>query len=360
VLKSFAWLPESGLLRDPRPADFARIIEGPQAVLWVDIERGTPEDFAILRQPFGIHPVAIEECRDYTPLPKIEDFGAYVLVILHRVQFDEKTREAALREIDFVVGRNWIITVRQDSSTSVDEVQRKLKSQPDLLREGPGRLLAEIVDVLTSKYFPMVEFLEREVDLLEEGMLQRRYEEDPFGRILALRRTVVALRRTLVPQREVIHRLGREEIKLVSGNAALRLRTTHDELYWILTELEIHRELLTSAFEGHAAMTSNRLAELSNRMNAVMERLSRFATVFMPLSLIAGIYGMNFVHMPELHWKFGYPAVLTLIATLGIWLSRYFARAIPAPLLPPEVSSRRVMTKVWKRPLAGPPPAGEK
>lgn len=355
MLKAFAWIPGTGLLADPPREKFAEIVANPEAVLWVDIESATPSEFGLLRSPFHVHPTAIDECRDYTALPKIENFGDYLLIILHRIQFDEKSREMSVKEIDFLLGRNWLVTVRQDSSTSVAEVQGRLRAREDLMREGPARLMAAMVDVIMSKYFPMVEFLEREIDVLEEAMMTGGKATDAYGRILSLRHTVVALRRSLVPQREVIQRLARQEFPLVAGTAPLHFRESHDALYFILTELEIHRELLTSAFEGHAAMAANRLAEVSNRMNRVMERLSRFATIFMPLTLVTGIYGMNFAHMPELQWRWGYPATLALIAGMGLLLSYYFKKTLPAPPIDAsEEDTLRMMTRVWRRPSEAP------
>ncbi|KAF0245798.1 MAG: hypothetical protein FD180_1272 [Planctomycetota bacterium] len=354
VLKSFAWIPGTGLLKDPPREKFAEIIAREDAVLWVDMEAATPAEIGLLRKPFGVHPTAVDECREHTVLPKVENYGDYLLVTLHRVQFDEATREMNLREIDFVLAKNWLVTVRTDASTSVDEVQRKLMANEELLRDGPGRLLAEVVEQITSRYFPMVEFLEKEIDVLEESMLERRSGADPFGRILALRRSVVALRRTLVPQREVIHRLAKEEFKLAAGTTALRLRGTHDELYWILTELEIHRELLTSAFEGHAAMGANRLAEISNRMNRVMEKLTRFTTIFMPLTLITGVYGMNFDFMPELRWKWSYPVLMFLLAGTGLLLAWYFRKTIPPGFMDQVVDTdMRIQTRVFRKPPEG-------
>ncbi|MCE9581836.1 MAG: magnesium/cobalt transporter CorA [Planctomycetes bacterium] len=359
MLKASAWIPGTGLVADPPREKFAELMKRDDVVLWLDIEAATPSEIAILRSPFNIHPTAIDECRDYTALPKVENFDHYLLVILHRIQFDPKTREVELKEIDFLLGKNWLITVRQDSSTSVDDVQRRLQTHTDLIQEGPARLMAEIVEVIMSKYLPMVEFLEKEIDVLEEAMLTGGHAVDAYGRILSLRHTVVALRRSLVPQREVIQRLSREEFRLAGGSAVLHLREAHDELYWILTELEIHRELLTSAFEGHAAMAANRLAEVSNRMNRVMEKLSRFATIFMPLTLVTGIYGMNFEHMPELHYRWSYPLLLCLIAGLGFALAWYFRKTLPAPLVDPvEEETQRLMTRVWRRPSEAPKPGG--
>jgi magnesium transporter len=351
VLNSFAWIPGSGLVKDPPREKFAEIIAREDAVLWVDMEAATPSEIGLLRKPFNVHPTAVDECRDHAVLPKVENYGDYILVTLHRVQFEEATREMSLREIDFVLAKNWLVTVRTDASTSVEEVQRKLLANEDLMREGPGRLMAEIVEQITSRYFPMVEFLEREIDVLEEAMLEQRIGTvDPFGRILALRRTVVALRRTLVPQREVIHRLAKEEFRLAAGNTALRLRGTHDELYWILTELEIHRELLTSAFEGHAAMGANRLAEISNRMNRVMEKLTRFTTIFMPLTLITGVYGMNFRHMPELEWRWAYPVLMALLVVTGFVLSWYFRKTLPPGFVEGvEDTDLRLQTRVFRK-----------
>ncbi|MBI2920891.1 MAG: magnesium/cobalt transporter CorA [Planctomycetes bacterium] len=349
MLKSLAWTPSGGLVADPSPDRFAEFIANPEAVLWVDMEAAKAKEIAILRKPFGVAPTAVDECRDYTALPKVEDYGAYILVILHRIQFDESSRRMNLREIDFLVGKNWIVTVREDSSTSVAEVHKRLVGTPDIFREGPGRVMADIIEAMTNRYFPTIEFLEKEIDDLEESMIEKRDAGDPFGRILSLRRSVVALRRSLVPQREVISRLAREEFRLSGAPTALRFRSIHDELYWILTELEIYRELLTSAFEGFAAMASNRLATISNRMNRVMEKLSRFATIFMPLTLITGVYGMNFEHMPELKWPWAYPVLLVVIVGLGFGLASYFKRTLPPIAIEPEEGPPPLVTRVWKR-----------
>jgi magnesium transporter len=355
VLTSHAWTPDGGLVKDPPRDALAALAARPDAVLWLDFENPSGRELTLVRSAFGVSTTAMEDVRHVTSLPKVENYGEYLLVTLHRVQFDESTREMRLREIDFLLGRNWLVTVRADASTSVEEIHQRVSTNPQGLRDGPGRVMADIVEAVTHRYFPMVEFLEREIDVLEEGMLLGRESSEEFARILALRHSVVGLRRSLVPQREVISRLSRHEFALAESMSQ-RMHNVHDELYWILTELEIHRELLTSAFEGHAALAANRLAGISNRTNRVMERLTRFTTVFMPLTLITGIYGMNFDWMPELRWKPAYPLTLLALVVTGFAIGLYFkvrlaaeVEAVSIPQPPPGA------TRIWRRSGEAPP-----
>lgn len=356
MLSAVAWAPDTGFMADVPPGTLQALAARPEVIVWVDAEGLAPGELEVLRTAFDLHPAAVDECRDFASLPKIDDFGGSIVVVLHRVQFEESTRDLQLKEINFLLGRNWLLTVREDSSTSVDSVRRKVAGLPEMLRDGPGRIMAEIMDVITGRYVPTVEFLEKEIERVEEQMFDGRVGTEAFSRILSLRHTVVALRRSLVPQREVIHRLAREEFRIVGGAVALRLRSTHDELAWILTELEIHRELLTSAFEGHAAIASNRLAEVSNRMNQVMERLTRFATVFMPLTLVTGIYGMNFDWMPELRMKWGYPVVVAGLLLGGLALARYFRRTLPPGFDTAQPPTVRGGTRIVRKARAGSAP----
>ena len=294
-------------------------IQNPDGVLWVDLESPTDDEFRILTEVFRFHPLAVEDAHREIELPKVDIYDGYVYLVVHRMSVDFETRRVAPREMDIFLSDRYLVTVHDEVSVSAADVAAKITATPSALSAGPDVVMHEIIDRIVDRYLPVLDQWEDETDALEEAILGRTGEDHLLEDALDLRREVAELRKSLGPQRDIIQKLARRDIPYVSEKAALYFRDVQDHLVRIFQTLESEREHIASLFEAYMAMTSHRL-------NAVMKRLTSIATIFLPLSFVAGIYGMNFEHMPGLGWTYGFFALCTVMLALGLGMFLYFRK----------------------------------
>jgi magnesium transporter len=307
------------------------LLAEPGTVVWVDLfDAITDADMAIVRDVFKFHPLAIEDCFEARAHPKIDEYDGYLYLITHGLRAGSTAESVDVVELDAFVGKNYLVTHHNQPSRSVAAVSELALKSGLVLRRGPMALLHALLD-------RQVEGLEEQIDAVEERISQ--LEDAVFARpsnshivsLLAVKRNILQLRRWMAKQREVMLRLGRREFPAVSENEARLFRDVHDHLVRINDLLENFREMLTSIQEAYLSVTSNRL-------NEIMKFLTIFTAILMPLTVITGIYGMNFEHMPELHERWGYPAVLAAMAVLAGSVLVYFRRrgwlGRPPPLGP--------------------------
>jgi magnesium transporter len=302
-----------------------------ETFVWVDMSEPIGGvEIGIARDIFKFHPLAIEDCFEARPHPKIDEYEGYLYLITHGLLAGSTAESVEIVELDAFVGRNFLVTHHDQASRSVTAVADIVLKTGLPLRRGVMGVLHALLD-------RQVEGLEDQLDGVEERITQ--LEDAVFARpsnshivsLLAVKRNILQLRRWMAKQREVMLRLGRREFALVSQTDAMLFRDVHDHLVRISDLLENFREMLTSIQEAYLSVTSNRL-------NEIMKFLTLFTAIMMPLTVIAGIYGMNFDHMPELRQRWGYPAALGLMALVSAsvllffryrgWLGR------PAPLDP--------------------------
>jgi magnesium transporter len=301
------------------PAVLAEATSSDRTRLWVDI--GGPMDktaLAIVRDVFHFHPLAIEECFGARAHPKIDEYDGYVYVITHGLSPESKPEEMETIELDAFVGARFLVTYHAVASRSVAAVQEMVRRGPDLLRRGPAGVLHAILERQVQGIEPVVDGIDERIATLEERAVVRASPED-LGLLLSLRRNILALRRWLTRQRDVVARMARNELPLGGPQEALQFRDVYDHLQRFTDLLENYRELITSIQDVSLTVTGNRL-------NEIMKFLTIFTAVLMPLTVITGIYGMNFEHMPELHQRWAYPAVLGVMLLTAGGMLWYFRR----------------------------------
>ena len=242
-----------------------------------------------------------------THLPKLDDYGEYLfLVIHHGARSVEEPGTFSTVELNCFLSRRYLVTYHDEPSRTISDVYRRLEKESPTLAHGTDSLLHEILDGVIDNYLPILDDLDEQV-----GEIERQVLENPnhgvLDRILMLKRDVMHLKRVAAPQREVFHRLSRDPFAVIDPRVQIYFRDVYDHLVRITDLGESYREHLTATLEAHLSMVSNRL-------NEVMKVLTVIATIILPLSLIAGIYGMNFKNMPELQWTYGYPFTLGLMA----------------------------------------------
>jgi magnesium transporter len=273
---------------DTRPADTidpAWLTRGSKVTLWVDLEKPTPEEGRLLADVFHFHPLAVEDALSEIHHPKIEPYGSYLYLILHGIDFQEEEHWFATRDVDFFLGPNYLVSVHDGSSRSIAAVKNVCDKHDRVLAEGAAALLHRIVDSMVDTYRPEIESLEAHMNELEDQAILG-YKPDLVRDILALKRDLASLRRVVIPQRDAVGRLARREFPAISDELTYRFRDVYDHLVRLSDEATLLQDRVTGILEAH-------LSTISNRLNMVMKVLTVMSTIFLPLTVLTGMWGMN-------------------------------------------------------------------
>ncbi len=296
------------------------------AIVWVDLALadGEPpapaEEAAILGRVFGFHELAIEDAFSESHHPKIEPYDGYLYLILHGIDFQAAEHEFATHDTDFFLGGNYLVTVHSETVRTIPAVRSLLARNGRVLAEGAPALLHRIVDAMIDHYRPEIEKLEDRIDVVEKEVFDGP-DPDVVRRMLDLKRDVAALRRIVIPQRDVLGRLARREFPVIGNEIAYRFRDVYDQLVRMTDEALIFQDRMNGLLEAH-------VSNVSNRLNEVMKVLTVIATIFMPLTVLTGAFGMN-VRLPGLPggeaaqfwWVFG-----IMLAVSGLMLAWFRKR----------------------------------
>ncbi|MET0389656.1 MAG: magnesium/cobalt transporter CorA [Polyangiales bacterium] len=271
--------------------------------IWVELQQKDHACDALLSQHLQLHALTIEDIWATRSQPKLEDYERYLYIIIHGVG-GTKPGAIDLNELDIVLGPHYVIT--HDPKGLVDEVRAEVDRTPHILGKGPAWLAHALLDSAVDRYLPVIDNLDGQIEDLENEVLRKagtRQGPPVLRRILGYKRMLLMLRRMSVHQREILLRLARGDFEEIPADAAPFYRDVYDHFLRVNDLVENYRDLVTSALEAY-------LSVQSNRMNEIMKTLTLMSTVMLPITFIAGVYGMNFEHMPELHTSWGYPAAL--------------------------------------------------
>jgi magnesium transporter len=257
--------------------------------LWVDIVGPTEADGKLLADVFHIHPLAVEDALSKSQFPKIEPYPNCLYVVLHGLDFKAAKHQFATRDIDFFLGSNYLITVHDGDSRSIAKLREVCQQHSHILSEGPVALMHRIVDQMVDNYRPMMESLENQIDKLEEQAYEGR--DNLVRRVLRLKRDLAQMRRVLIPQRDALGRLARREFPAINDEMSYRFRDVFDHVIRLTEEAMLFQDRVTGILEVN-------LSSVSNRLNMVMKVLTVLSTIFMPLTLLTGMWGMN-VPLPQ-------------------------------------------------------------
>jgi magnesium transporter len=261
--------------------------------LWADLTDPTPEEGkAILSDTFKFHPLAVEDALAPIQFPKVESYGSYLYLILHGIDFRAKEHKFATRDVDFFLGRNFLVTVHDSQSRSIGKLKQVCEAHSTILGEGPISVLHRVIDSMVDNYRPEIDRIEERMNRMEDQAIFSA-RSDLVRRILALKRDLASLRRVVIPQRDVVGRLARREFPMINDEMAYRFRDVYDHLVRLADEATIFQDRITGILEAH-------LSTVSNRLNEVMKVLTVMSTIFLPLTVLTGMWGMNvpFPHFP--------------------------------------------------------------
>jgi magnesium transporter len=285
--------------------------------VWVDM--GSPlgdNERAIVHDVFKFHPLAIEDCFEERTHPKVDEYDGYLYIITHGLTAGATADSSEIVELDAFLGDNFLVTHHSAPSRSVATVLGFVERTGLPLRHSVTAVLHAILDRQADGLEAALDNIESRIDVLEDAVFASP-RNTHVASVLSVKRNILELRRWTARQREVLLRLGRREFELIPASDALLFRDVHDHLVRVSDLLEGFRDMLTSIQEAY-------LSAVSNRTNEIMKFLTLFTSTMMPLTVITGIYGMNFEHMPELKWWFGYPSVLIAMAVMTGSIMVYF------------------------------------
>ena len=289
-------------------------------VSWINID-GLHDTEAIEKvgRHFNIHPLVLEDIVNTGQRPKAEDFDSYVYIVLKMLQYDKKEDEVKSEQFSMVLGSNFLVSFQESAGDVFEVVRERLRKGKGRIRKGTADYLAyALMDAIVDQYFVVTEVFEEKMESLEEELV-----EDPTTQTLetihTMKREMSYFRKQVWPLREVLGGLVRRELSLISETTAVYLRDVYDHTIQVIDTLESLRDVLGGMLDLY-------LSTISNRMNEVMKVLTIIATIFIPLTFVAGIYGMNFRYMPELEWHWGYFMVWGIMIGIVVAMLVYFRR----------------------------------
>lgn len=294
-------------------------LENPERVTWIDLADPTlEEERKVLEELGGFHALAIEDCRSPAHHPKVDEFPGYLFVIMHGILPVKAGEDFDTVLMCAFLGDRYLVTYHRDAIASIDRTLEHCRANPPAFLRGPDNIFHLVVDDMVDAYLPVLEQMDDALDTIEDEVFLRPSNRT-LHRILRMKKDVMRMRRISTHQREVLNRLSRGEFSLVTEEERIYYRDVYDHLVRIADLADTYRDLISGTLDAY-------LSVVSNRLNEVMKTLTIIATIMLPLSLIAGIYGMNFKFLPELEWPYGYFFALGLMAVIALGMLLYFRR----------------------------------
>jgi len=290
-------------------------------VTWINIEGVHQIDLLErLGECVGLHPLVLEDIANTGQRPKVEDYGGYLYIVLRMLSLQTATQEVVGEQVSLIVGPNFLISFQEGIAGDVfNPIRERLRSAKGRVRrEGADYLVYSLIDAIVDGYFVLLEKLDEQIEVLDERMLANR-AGDVARTIHLLKREMIWLRKAVWPLREMINTLQRAETPLIRESTAVYLKDVYDHTIEVIDTVETYRDVLSGMLENHLTL-------LTTRLNEVMKVLTVISTIFIPLTFITGIYGMNFRFMPELEWRWGYPLSLLAMAVIGVAMYFYYRR----------------------------------
>ena len=266
---------------------------------------------------FEIHPLILEDILNTDQRPKMEDFDKFIFFVIKMLYVDEKTKEIHSEQVSLILGKNFVISFQESIGDVFDSVRGRIRSGKTRIRKrGPDYLAYALFDAVVDNYFSILEIIGERIETMEEDLVTNP-EPKTLQKIYNLKREMIYIRKSVWPLREVLNNLLREESKIIKDPTHVYLRDLYDHTIQVIDTVETFRDLISGMLDIY-------MSSVSNKMNEVMKVLTIFAAVFIPLTFIAGVYGMNFHYMPELSIKWAYPAVWIIIIIVSVSLLAFF------------------------------------
>ncbi|MBL7177726.1 MAG: magnesium/cobalt transporter CorA [Desulfobacteraceae bacterium] len=289
-------------------------------VTWININGLHQVDIIeSIGKTFGLHPLVLEDIVNTEQRPKIEEFDDYIFIIMKMLSYDKKNDLIIFEQFSLVLGKNYIISFQEREGNIFNSIHDRIRNRVGRIRQrGPDYLAYALLDTIVDNYFIVLETIDEKIESIEEDLMTKPGAE-ALQLIHHFKKELTFIKKAIWPSREVISKLVSEELDLFDDRTIVFLRDVRDHVIQLNETIETLRDMATGLLDVY-------LSSVSNKMNDVMKILTIIATVFIPLTFIAGIYGMNFKYIPELEWKWGYPLILfvmfIIIVVMLIWFKR--------------------------------------
>lgn len=287
-------------------------------IVWADVSDPTSEDFTELAEEFNFHPLSIEDCRNAHQRPKVEEYPGYYFIVLYEAQLGGPDDELELRELNIFLGPNYLVTVHSRPIRAIETGRRLWGEWTDRAEHGAGLLAYLLIDAIVDDYMPLLDVLSDNMDDLEDQIFGD-FQTESIQEIFRVKKQLLFLRRTITPLREVFNTMLRREQPIFPRETHVYFQDVYDHIIRVADTIDTLRDMLSSTMDAYLSVSGN-------RMNIIMKRLTSISTILMSVTLVAGIYGMNFDFMPELKWRFGYVFAMLSMVCIGLGLYFYFRK----------------------------------
>ncbi|MBA4109119.1 MAG: magnesium and cobalt transport protein CorA [Leptothrix sp. (in: Bacteria)] len=306
-------------LADIEPDAISDYLARPDCFVWIALRDATDAELAKVQEEFGLHDLAIEDARHGHQRPKVEEYGDMVFAVIQTVEFNA-IDELQVGEVDVFAGPNYVISIRNRSQQGLLGVRDRAEREPQLLKLGAGFVFYALMDSVVDRYFPVIDTLEGELEAIEAQIFEPGTARGNVERLYALKQKIMVVKHAVTPLLESTGKLTSGRVPMVCEGTRDYFRDVYDHLARINASLDTFRETIGTAIQVNLSMATIEESETT-------KRLAAWAGIFAVATAFAGIWGMNFAHMPELQWRWGYPAALVLIATTCGVLYWRFRRA---------------------------------
>jgi magnesium transporter len=304
-------------LADIRKDEIGEYVKRRECFVWVALKDPEPAELEEMREEFGLHGLAVEDARHGHQRPKVEEYGDSLFAVMHVIEL--RGDEVHVGEVDVFVGPNYILSVRQRTEHGFQEVRDRSEREPHLLKHGSGFVYYALMDNIVDRYFPVVDALEVELEEIEERIFSGDSPRKNIEALYTLKHKGMVVRHAVEPLIEAVHKLYGGRVPQVCVGTQEYFRDVYDHLLRVSTQLDGLRDMVITAMSVNLSMITLREGE-------VTKRLAAYAALVAVPTMIAGIYGMNFEHMPELKWTYGYPLSLSLMVGIDAFLWFKFRR----------------------------------
>lgn len=289
-------------------------------VTWINIDGlHEVEILEKLGECYGLHPLVLEDILNTDQRPKMEDYGEYLYIVLRMLNYNDKSSEIESEQISLVLGPNFVFSFQEREGDTFNPIRDRIRNGKGRIRKmGADHLAYTLLDSIIDNYFIILEKLGEKIEFLEEEVVTHPTPKT-LQTVHHLKREMIFLRKGVWLLREVISGLERGESALIKESTRIYLRDVYDHTIQTIDTIETYRDMVSGMLDIY-------LSSISNRLNAVMKVLTIIATIFMPLTFLAGIYGMNFKYMPELEWRWGYPVIWVIMVGIGVSMLLYFRK----------------------------------
>ena len=290
----------------------------PECFVWVALKDPEPAELAALQEEFGLHELAVEDAQKGHQRPKMDEYGLSLFVVVHMIE--SASDDLRTGEVAIFVGPQYIISVRREAQLGFSEVRRRCELEPDLLKHGPAYVLYALIDTVVDRYFPVIDGLTAEIEEIEERIFAGQTTRAQIEALYSLKRKLMTLAHAISPLLEVAGKLHGGRVPPICAGLHDYYRDVYDHLLRLREAIDNLRDMVTTAI-------SVNLSLITIQENEVTKRLAAYAALVAVPTMVAGIYGMNFNHMPELNWRFGYPLALASMVITDLYLVYRFKKA---------------------------------